>query len=301
MTSPQQVQQADRSRTLGRSVMVTGCSSGIGRLSAIELAKQGWNVIAGVRRQEDCQSLLNEQPANLTPVLVDIASQESVLAACEIVDDLTKDHGLDALVNNAGILIPGPLELITQQQLQQQFEVNVFGTHRITQRLLPQLRRAATKGHPSRLVLISSISGRITPPFFGAYAASKHALEAMAEAWRLELSPWNIAVSVVQPDSVATPIWDKACSNIDPTHNGGNAESQELYASVIRNTRRQSLTYKRVGLTTEVVVRSILHSLNDRRPKPYYRVGWRTRAALMAHCILPTSWMDFVLRKSVGG
>lgn len=284
-----------------KSVVVTGCSSGIGRMSAIELAKSGWNVIAGVRRDEDAKSLRQEQPANLTPIILDIASQESVKSACESIIDLTRNSGLNALVNNAGILIPGPLEMITEEQLQQQFEVNVFGTHRLTQRLIPLLRKAANKNQSARLVLISSISGRITPPFFGAYAASKHALEALGEAWRCELSPWSIDVSVVQPDSVSTAIWDKACNNMEPSKNQDEHQSEQLYASMLRNTRQQSLSYKRAGLGTEVVVRSILHALNHRRPKPYYRVGWRTRAAFLAHNILPTSWMDFVLRKSVGG
>ncbi len=284
-----------------KSVVVTGCSSGIGRMSAIELAKSGWNVIAGVRRDEDAKSLLQEQPANLMPIILDIASKESVKTACESIKELTQNSGLNALVNNAGILIPGPLELITQEQLQQQFEVNVFGTHRLTQRLIPHLRKAADQNHSARLVLISSISGRITPPFFGAYAASKHALEAFGDAWRCELSPWNIDVSVVQPDSVSTAIWDKACNNMEPSKSQDEDQSEQLYASMLRNTRRQSLSYKRAGLATEVVVRSVLHALNHRRPKPYYRVGWRTRAAFWAHNILPTSWMDFVLRKSVGG
>lgn len=285
----------------GKSVVVTGCSSGIGRMSAIELAKSGWNVIAGVRRDEDAKSLLQDQPTNLTPIILDIASKDSVRVACDSIERLTQNSGLNALVNNAGILIPGPLELITEEQLQQQFEVNVFGTHRLTQRLIPLLRKAASKNQSARLVLISSISGRITPPFFGAYAASKHALEAFGDAWRCELTPWDIAVSVVQPDSVSTAIWDKACSNMEPSKSQEEDQAAQLYASMLRNTRRQSLSYKRAGLATEVVVRSILHALNHRRPKPYYRVGLRTRAAFLANNILPTSWMDFVLRKSVGG
>lgn len=286
---------------LRKHVLVTGCSSGIGRFAAVELAKQGWHVIAGVRRQEDAESLIQEQSSNLTPLLLDIASAESVRAASSVVGDLVKDQGLSGLVNNAGILIPGPLELITQQQMREQFEVNVFGTHRLTQQMIPQLRRSATVEMRSRLVLISSISGRITPPYFGAYAASKHALEAIGEAYRCELSPWNIAVSVIQPDSVSTSIWDKACSTIEPSASDESVDSEQLYTAMIRKTRRQSLTYKRAGLATEVVVRSIQHALNHRRPKPYYRVGWRTKAAFMAHALLPTTWMDYVLRKSVGG
>ncbi len=279
-------------------VLVTGCSSGIGRLCATQLAKQGWNVLAGVRKEEDCRSLLAEQTSNLTPLILDIASQDSVESAGEIVEQATNKQGLNALVNNAGVLIPGPLELLSQEQLRYQFEVNVFGTHRLTQRLLPQLRLASANQATARLVLISSLSGRITPPFFGAYAASKHALEAMGEAWRNELLPWKISVSIVQPDSVATPIWDKACSNIETSP---DQKSAGLYDSMMRTTRRQSLSYKRTGLSTQVVVRSILHSLNHPRPKTYYRVGWRTSVAFITHSLLPTSWMDLILRKSIGG
>lgn len=284
----------------GRYVLVTGCSSGIGRGCAIQLARLGWNVMAGVRRQEHAQSLLNEQSSNLTPLILDIASQESVESASDFIAQRVQQRGLAALVNNAGILIPGPLELIKPQQLRQQFEVNVFGTHQLTQILLPLMRLAASRDWPARLVLLSSISGRITPPMFGAYAASKHALEAMGEAWRVELKPCNIAVSVVQPDSVATPIWDKACSNIESSSDGVDKEAEQLYATKIRKTRKQSLSYKRSGLATEVVVRSIVHSLTHRRPQPYYRVGWRTTMAFLAHSLLPTAWMDFALRKSVG-
>ncbi len=279
-------------------VLVTGCSSGIGRACAIELAKQGWSVLAGVRKPEDCHSLLAEQATNLTPIILDIADEESVNAAYHVVEEATNPRGLTALVNNAGALVPGPLELLTHDQMRYQFEVNVFGSHRLTQRMLPLLRLASSRRSPSRLVFISSISGRITPPYFGAYAASKHALESMAEAWRNELLPWHISVSVVQPDSVATPIWDKACGAIESSRKSNVVET---YDAIMRTTLRKSLTYKSGGLSPRVVVNSILHSLNHPRPRPYYPVGWRTRAAFIAHSLLPTTWMDFILRRSIGG
>ena len=284
-----------------RYLVITGCSSGIGRFTAVELAKNGWHVLAGVRRQEDADSLVQQQPDNLTPVLLDIASDASVSAACQTISTLCNGHGVQALINNAGVLLPGPLECIKASQLTELLEVNTVGPHRLTAALLPQLRQAASAGGAPRVVFVSSISGGITPPFFGAYAASKHALESIAEAYRQELLSQGIKVSVVQPDSVATNIWDKASSTLQSVSQFAEKSIESLYTGELRNTHRQNLAYKKTGLPTQLVVRSIMHAVNHARPKPYYRVGWRTTAALAARSFLPTSWMDYILRKSIGG
>jgi NAD(P)-dependent dehydrogenase (short-subunit alcohol dehydrogenase family) len=308
-------------------VLVTGCSTGIGRASALQLAAQGWHVFAGVRREQDGLSLVAEQRSTshpqvgdtaspssassesqpfvvnsdrLIPVLLDVTREESVCTAIEWIEHHMPLGSLHGLVNNAGVLIPGPLELLTSGQLKEQFEVNVFGTHRITQAALPLLRRSSTPDNSARLVMVGSISGRVTPPYYGGYAASKHALEAMTDAWRMELKPWKIGVSIIQPDSVSTPIWDKASSGIHRLTEAPGLSAEELYAAPLRATRRSGLAYKKSGLPPAAVVRAISHALNSRTPKTHYCVGWRTRAAFVAQSVLPVSWMDFILRKSLG-
>ena len=177
-----------------RTALVTGASSGIGEACALRLVQNGWRVLAGVRRTGDA-------PPGTEEVLLDVTDEEQVRAAADGVDEL---HGL---VNNAGIAIAVPLEFVPLDELRRQLEVNVVGQVAVTQALLPQLRRAR-----GNVVFVGSIAGRSALPFLGPYAASKHALEAITDSLRVELQPFGVGVSIVEPGTISTPIWTKSAA-----------------------------------------------------------------------------------------
>ena len=171
----------------GKIVLVTGASTGIGRATVLRLAGAGWNVLAGVRDSAVGDELAAQAGARLVPVSLDVTDEAQVAAAAELVRVHTQPAAagstgpgrLDALVNNAGIGLGGPLELVSAQEWRTQFEVNVFGQAAVTRALLPALRAAS-----GRIVFVSSVGGRVSVPFNGPYAASKHAVEAIGAAWK---------------------------------------------------------------------------------------------------------------------
>jgi NAD(P)-dependent dehydrogenase (short-subunit alcohol dehydrogenase family) len=181
------------------NVLVTGASSGIGEATALRLARAGWDVLAGVRREEDAERL---RGLGVEPVLLDVTDPAAVAAL-----DLER---LDGLVNNAGIALALPLELLPLDELRRVLEVNVVGQLAVTQAVLPAVRAAR-----GRVVNVGSIAGRSSLPFLGAYAASKFALEAVTDALRVELRPWGIRVAIVEPGSIATPIWTKGAQRFE--------------------------------------------------------------------------------------
>ena len=179
-----------------RTALVTGASSGIGAACAARLARAGWRVLAGVRRPGDA-------PEGTEEVLLDVTDAAQIQARPRVDE-------LHALVNNAGIAIAMPLEFVPLDELRHQLEVNVVGQVAVTQAFLPALRRAR-----GRIVFVGSIAGKSALPFLGPYAASKHALEAVADSLRLELRPWGIRVSIVEPGSIKTPIWARGAAKAD--------------------------------------------------------------------------------------
>jgi NAD(P)-dependent dehydrogenase (short-subunit alcohol dehydrogenase family) len=217
--------------------------------------------------------------------------------------------GLDGLVNNAGIIVPGPLELLATDDLRRQFEVNVFGVHAVTKAFLPSLRPVR-----GRLVIVGSISGVVTPPFMGAYAASKHALEALADAFRMELRPWRLPVALIQPDSVATPIWEKmeaGARGERPSTVATAAEgpstfvtAEQLVAGVYHEQLEQIGAAARwmgqTGMPLERVLKAIRHALLARWPRSRYRVGLRTHLALWAYPRLANRLFDLFMLNAMG-
>ncbi len=297
------------------TVVITGCSSGIGFHCAVDLANHGWRVLAAVRRAEDGDKLAAAAGPSLLPLMLDVTDPTSIADAAQAVQAALGVARLDGLVNNAGVLFAGPLESIEMAQLRQQFEVNVFGVHAVTQALLPFLKRQASSSlgddrssrkRTARLVMMGSISGRITPPLYGAYAASKHALEAMADAWRMELREQAIDVSIIQPDSVATPIWHKATDALagnapsrSKPHSGAEASAEQL-SHQLRTARRSGLSNSRTGMPPARVVAAVRHALSTSRPRAHYPVGWRTLASFLAQQWLPSRLFDAILRKAIG-
>ena len=238
-----------------RTALVTGASSGIGAACAVRLIGAGWRVFAGVRRKGDA-------PAGTEEILLDVTDEDHVRAAAARIEEL---HGL---VNNAGIALAMPLEFIPLDELRRQLEVNVIGQVAVTQAFLPQLRR--TRG---RIVFVGSIAGRSALPFLGPYAASKHALEAIADTLRLELGPFGVAVSLVQPGTIKTPIWIKSATVADALANGAPPEFADLYGKRIAAFREVALRRGAKGASAEEVARVVEEALTMERPCTRKLVG----------------------------
>lgn len=194
-----------------RSVVVTGASTGIGLATAKMLVANGFHVFGSVRRMDDADRLAADIGEEVTPLIFDVTDDEAVREAARDVGQRLGDRRLAGLVNNAGIATPGPLLHLPLKDLRWQLEVNVVGQVGVTQAFAPLLGAdAARNGPPGRIVNMSSVAGKLVSPFAGAYAASKHALEALSDALRRELAIYGIDVVVIEPGTVATPIWDKA-------------------------------------------------------------------------------------------
>jgi NAD(P)-dependent dehydrogenase (short-subunit alcohol dehydrogenase family) len=225
----------------------------------------------------------------IEPLELDLTESAHIAAAAEAVGD-----SLHGLVDNAGIAVAAPLELVPLDELRHQLEVNVVGQVAVLQALLPALRRAR-----GRVVLMGSIAGRSALPFLGPYAASKHALEAVADSLRVELGPWGISVSIVQPGSIATPIWKKGAMRADGLLAGLPPEAAELYAARIAGFRKVALS-RGPGLDADEVARAVEHALTARRPKARYVVGRDARLRAWIER-LPTGVRDRLLAKILTG
>jgi NAD(P)-dependent dehydrogenase (short-subunit alcohol dehydrogenase family) len=279
------------------TVLITGASTGIGRATALHLAGAGWTVFAGVRKLADGEALAAAGGVQVEPVVLDVTDPAQIATAVERVNE----HGgrLDALVNNAGIGYGGPLELLPIGDLRDQLEVNVLGPVAVTQALLPALRRARTlKGTGGRIVLVSSIGGRVAMAYTAPYAASKHAIEAIGDALRVELHSSHVQVALIEPGSVATPIWDKGRAQGDGL--SVPPELADQYGHVPAAMNKVLSDTERRGVPPEQVAKTIAGALTARRMKARYVIGRDARAMLIAKRLLPDHLFDRVARRALG-
>jgi NAD(P)-dependent dehydrogenase (short-subunit alcohol dehydrogenase family) len=250
------------------TVLITGASTGIGKAAALYLAQKGWQVLAGVRKVADAEALRRESLQNLIPLYLDITDQTQIKNAVEVVSQV---GDLTGLVNNAGIAIAGPLEFVPLEEIRRQFEVNIIGHIAVTQAMLPFIRK--TRG---RIVFVGSIGGRSSFPFFAPYNASKYALEAITDALRVELRPWKIHVSIVEPGVVETPIWKNSLATGASSLAKLPPDAHHLYGPAIEWVQR----LKNVrGVPPEPVAHAIEHALTAKHPRNRYVIGkdayWR--------------------------
>ena len=278
-----------------KTMVITGASTGIGAACARHFASQGWRVYAGVRREEDGVRLAQGVPDNLLPLMLDVESDRSVRGAVETVTTAMGEEGLSALINNAGVAISGPLECVPLSEVRRQFDINVFGALAVTQAFLPLIRRGA-----GRIVMMSSISGRITGPFLGPYSASKFALEAMSDALRLELRPWNISVSIIEPGPIATPIWDKSRQTARRLRETMAAPCADLYQRRLQRLEDVVENAARNAIPCAEVVAAVEDALVSTRPKTRYLMGRQTRLAEFVTRFLPDRLRDRLILKSYG-
>lgn len=275
------------------AVIVTGASTGIGQAMVETFAANGMRVFAAVRDL----TTVADHPL-VTPVRLDVTSAQEAHDAAEVVGQaLDGGTRLRGIVNNAGIAVGGPLEFLDLDDLRRQLEVNVIGQLAVTQAFLPLLRQHG-KG---RIVFTSSVAGRMAAPFIGPYAASKHALNGMAESMRRELKPWGIGVSVLAPATVATPIWDKAGADIDEVEGKLPARALELYGEAITAMRSISKDARHGGIPASRVAEAAHHAVVARRAKAEYLVGTEAKMIAAASSLLPFRTFDKAVRKQILG
>jgi NAD(P)-dependent dehydrogenase (short-subunit alcohol dehydrogenase family) len=275
-----------------RLAVVTGASSGIGQATARALAARGFHVLAGARREADADRLAGD---GIEPVILDITDPAHLTAIAERVENDAASMPLGVLVNNAGIAVNSPVETIPMQEWRRQFEVNFFGHVAITQALLPALLAAG-----GRIVNVSSIGGRVAAPTFGAYAASKFALEAMSDALRREVARLGVRVIVVEPGTVATPIWGKGMATAEQLVAGLTDEQQARYRDVIAATRERAQTLERNGIDPADAARVIVDAIEAPKPHARYLVGRDAKIMARVATVLPDRVVDRIIARNLG-
>ena len=250
------------------AVVITGASTGIGEACALHLDKLGYCVFAGIRKAADGESLRQRASERLVPVRLDISDETEIGQAARNVIEALGGGGLAGLVNNAGIVVGGMLEYLPLDSLRHQLEVNVIGQIAVTQAFLPSLRKGR-----GRIVNIGSVSGLISSPFTGAYCASKFALEALTDSLRLELRPWKMYVSIVEPGFIHTPLVSKSLGAAEELRAQLSAEALQLYGAAIRTVGKAIERESAKAASTDVVVKAVVHALTARPPRTRYVVG----------------------------
>ena len=277
-----------------RAVVITGASTGIGEACALRLGKHGWRVFAGVRKEADGAALREKSSDRLTPVMIDVTDQASVTAAAETVRAAVGDGGLAGLVNNAGISVFGPLEFLPPEDLRRQLEVNVIGQIVVTQAFLPLIR--AGNG---RIVNMGSIGGRMATPFLGPYNASKFAMEALTDSLRQELRPWGIEVALVEPGSIATPIWSKGQANADEMEKSMPEEAMKLYGDAFAALRAAAKEFEKAGVPPDEVAKFVEHALTASKPKTRYVVGRDAQIQRVLAKVVPDRVLDGLVQRQL--
>jgi len=277
-----------------KSVVITGASTGIGAACALHLDQSGWRVFAGVRKQGDAERLRAQGSERLTPISLDVTDTVSISTAAGAVAGAVGAAGLAGLVNNAGIVVPGPIEFLPLPDLRRQLEINVVGQVAVTQAFLPLIR--AGRG---RIVNMGSIAGRMATPFTGAYGASKFALEALTDALRLELAPWGISVSIIEPGAVATPIWEKSAKSAKAMLGAVPPEIFALYAGAIEAVKKTAAHAAKNAVDPVDVARAVEHALTASRPRARYVVGREAKIQAAMALFVPDRVRDHLVARAM--
>lgn len=274
--------------SVSKTILITGCSTGIGYTTALELKKRGHNVIASARKPEDVSRLTQ---AGFTALPLDLADSISIQHSVNRAIELT-DGKIDALFNNAAFGQPGAVEDLSREVLRYQFETNLFGTHELTNLIIPLMRK---QGH-GRIIYNSSILGLVAMTYRGAYNASKFALEGLADTLRLELHGTGIHISLIEPGPILSNFRKNSFAlykqNIDPTH----SFHKEIYQSMTARLQKEGAAAP-FTLPAQAVAEKVIHALEAKRPRIRYYVTFPTYLFAVLKRILPMSWLDALLRK----
>ena len=267
------------------NILISGASTGIGRACAEHLTSAGHKIWAGVRSQKSFDELSGL--ANLHPVFLDVADSPSIDALLKSL----KGERLDALINNAGIAVGGPIEALAMDDWRRQFEINFFGLVELTKACLPQLRQAR-----GRVLNMSSLSGRIASPFMGPYSASKFALEAYSDSLRRELRKHGVHVCIIEPGPIQTPIWEKSVREGSDRLHQLDPAMRELYGASLDKFSRLMLKTGESAAPVSRVIHAVDHALHSSRPRTRYPVGYGVGWLTRLSNVLPDKWMDQLLR-----
>ena len=262
------------------SVLVTGASRGIGLAITRHMSDRGWDVHATARSAADLRDL--DRLPRVHPIQLDITDRAAVAGLGEHLPAT-----LDGVVNNAGIIVQGPVEGTTIDDLARQLDVNVTAQIAVTQAVLPQIRKGR-----GRVVFVSSVSGLITLPGTGAYSASKYALESLADALRMELRPWKIPVSLIEPGPTRTDMWGDVLDDYDRMTEKLSSAHRELYAAHLVGNRKLLSRMQKVAGDPKKVVRAVDRALTSARPRRRYRCDNVSRVQLALTSVTPTAVND---------
>jgi NAD(P)-dependent dehydrogenase (short-subunit alcohol dehydrogenase family) len=276
------------------AVVVTGSSTGIGRACVLELDRLGFMVFAGVRKAEDGDALRAVASDRLEPLILDITDAGDIAAAVDRVAEVDPG-GLSGLVNNAGVGVGGPLELIPIDDFRRQVEINLIGQIAVTQAFLPALRKAR-----GRVVFLSSIGGLVANPYMSPYHASKFGIEAVGDALRQELRPFGVEVSIVEPGSVATPIWEKGKGTAEAIRGRLTSEQEALYGEKVARMAEVVEEVGARGVAPEKIASVIAKALTAGRPRTRYLVGADARAMVLLRRLLPDRLGDRIVARVTG-
>jgi NAD(P)-dependent dehydrogenase (short-subunit alcohol dehydrogenase family) len=276
------------------SVVVTGSSTGIGRACVLHLDRLGFAVFAGVRREADAEALRGAGSGRLRTLILDVTEPDQIAAAVQTVSEASPG-GLAGLVNNAGVGVGGPLELIPIDDFRRQIEVNLIGQIAVTQAFLPALRKAR-----GRVVFLSSIGGMNANPYMSPYHASKFGIEGIGDSLRQEMRQFGVEVSLVEPGSVATPIWDKGKDSVSAIREGLSPEGERLYGEKVSRMGTVLEKMGARGVPPEKVAEAIGHALTAKRPKTRYLVGNDARMTLLMRRLVPDRIRDRLVARAAG-
>jgi len=277
------------------SIMITGASSGIGHACVSAAVARGWHVFATVRRNNDVDALTQQFGSAVTPIIMDVCDDASIVRAADTVAQHLGNTTLGGLVNNAGVAVAGPSMHIPMAEFRQQFDINFFGQIAVTQAIAPLLGMDQQRhGTPGRIVNMSSLGGKIGAPYLAPYVASKHALEGWSESLRRELLMFGIDVIVVGPGAIATPIWQKAESlNVTQYAHTAYAPYITRYHAALMRTGIHGLPAAQVG-------NLVMHIMTTSRPRTRYMLAPNPLINWWLPRLLPIRWVDRIVARAYG-
>jgi short-subunit dehydrogenase len=274
-----------------QTILITGATSGIGRHAAFHLARLGHRVFASGRNEAALAEMKVGAPDTLETVVLDVTSLESIDKARKLIEIRTSGKGVDVLVNNAGYGLLGPTELISDAEMRAQYETNVFGLMNVTRAFLPAMHARKS----GRIINVSSIGGLVTFPFFGVYNSTKYAVESLSDGLRLELAPFGIHVSLVEPGVIATNFTDRSMQEISRFR-----DASSRYSPVLARVDEMRKSSDRMAVGPECITKAIEAAATSRRPKARYTAPMRAVIGLSFMRRLPTRWVDAMFRMAVG-
>lgn len=276
-----------------RSILITGCSSGIGLHTALTLQKQGYRVFASVRKLEDQQKLIAQ---GLDCILLDVSDSTSIQNALNSI--LEKTGGtLDGLFNNAGYVQAGAVEDLSRDMMREQFETNVFGAMELTNKIIPIMRK---QGH-GHIIQNTSILGIVAMPYRGAYNASKFALEGFSSTLRQELRDTHIYVSMLVPGPIRSELRTKAFSVYQETLSKKESIHKSLYKKMESYFFAPEENERRFTLGPDAVTKKVVTILESKKPKAHYYIGFPAHLFAFLHRLLPDSAMEWIMNRVIEG